>query len=481
VRSALGSTIVTLLARAIALVCTLLVTRWLTPAEQGEVNVAYVSLATASVAASLGIQPFLASRVSASRETAFHAFVLAGTSASISIGLAWAIRIPLTELLGAPGSLRYFPGFAVALFLDRLVVVPRALMARELRFAAVGARIALGELVYSTASVLLAARGWGGAALVAAALGRSIVLVVAFGRAVDPREYLTPTPLRSDVARELVRYGVPLSLGAMLHQASASWDNLLVHARFGASTLGLYNQAYRLADLPATQLGEQLGDLLVPSFARVRDHAARARFLEQALATLGLVIVPLAIGIGAVAPTVTEALLPPSYRGVGPLLTVLCGLGVVRSVAIIGMGYLQVVGRTRELLVLDAMKLVAVLGSMILLAPLGPGWAAGGAVVGHALHSAGMLRALALDGFALRPLLEGLARPLVACAPLAVAVGLSRWALAETSLPPVVRLLLEIIAGASAYVAGVLVVARPNVARLAIHLRRSGRTEEARA
>jgi lipopolysaccharide exporter len=440
-------------------VCTLLLTRWLAPAEQGEVNVAYVCLATASMAASLGVQPYVVSHPHAPRSAVVHASFVALVGAALLLGATWALSRPLTSMLGAPQSARYFTGFAIALLLDRISVLPRAVLARDLQFRAVGARMAAGELTYAATSVGLASLGFGGDAIVLGSIARSVLVLSLFASRVDRREYLDRVPLDRARFRELLAYGAPLAAGALFHLAASSWDNLVVYGSFGAATLGLYNQAYRLADLPATQLGEQLGDLLVPTFARLDDRSVRQRLLERAFGAMGLVVFPLAVGLSAIAPTLVGALLPAPYAGVAPLLAVLGVLGIVRPVSILGMGYLQAVGRTRSFALLDATKLVAVLGAMSLLAPLGPSWAAAGVGLGYALHAVLMLRAIGSDGYALRPLLLPMLRSLVACAPLALGVVACRASARAIGLSAPTSLALEIGAGTFGYLVGLRLVA----------------------
>jgi len=76
-------------------------------------------------------------------------------------------------------------------------------------------------------------------------------------------------------------FGVPMSLGALCEVASRRWDNLVVSRFFGAGPTGMYNLAYNLADVPAIQVGEQIGDVLLPSFARMDPARRPEAFLRS--------------------------------------------------------------------------------------------------------------------------------------------------------------------------------------------------------
>src|SRR5262249_38749906 len=153
-----------------------------------------------------------------------------------------------------------------------------------------------GEIVYSATSVALAVAGWGAMAIVIANVARSAVRCAVYAIAADRREWLTPAPLQGAVVRDLLRFGVPLWIGASSGFASRRVDNLLFTIFFGDAAAGMYNIAYNLADIPAVTVGEQIGDVLLPSFAKM-EPAKRGDALVRSTALLGLIMFPLAVGL----------------------------------------------------------------------------------------------------------------------------------------------------------------------------------------
>ena len=151
---------------------------------------------------------------------------------------------------------------------------------------------------------------------------------------------------------------------------------------FGPTQLGYYQLAYNLAELPNNQVGDHVGDVLLPAFARL-PRERRGPALARALRLLGLVMFPLSIGLGVMGPTLVAAFLGivvacdlekispvPLLRGLrGPLLACLPMVGAVLGVrflmrlAGVGSPYPYVVV---ELLVGAA----AYVGAALLLAPV---------------------------------------------------------------------------------------------------------------
>jgi PST family polysaccharide transporter len=161
--------------RAIGLVGTLIITRFIAPAEYGEVMVAAVLGMTANQLSIIGWGQYLVAHPQAPRSTVFHV-----TAFHIGLGvLALAVLLLCGRSLGllfdAPGMARYLPALSLSVLLDRLAFVPERILVRELRFGRLSIARTAGDLVHSLCSISLAALGFGGAAIVAGNVARSLV------------------------------------------------------------------------------------------------------------------------------------------------------------------------------------------------------------------------------------------------------------------------------------------------------------------
>jgi PST family polysaccharide transporter len=238
----------------------------------------------------------------------------------------------------------------------------------------------------------------------------------------------------------------------------------------------MYNLAYNLADVPAIQIGEQIGDVLLPSFSRM-DPAKRPDALLRALALMGLIVFPLAVGLGVVAPTLVATLFDARWRDMGAMLALLAALSVARPVGWTVASYLQARQLPRRIFLLEALKLALLVGCLASFGRRDPRLACaavGVAFGGHALASLWVVRQS--DGVPLQRSLGSLLPPLAACLVMAAAVLLTRSALASFApLRPVVQLAIEVVVGGVAYLLSALVLARrvsqELVAKLRVALR----------
>src|SRR6185436_9384045 len=105
------------------------------------------------------------------------------------------------------------------------------------------------------------------------------------------------------------------------------------------------------------QVGEQIGDVLLPSFARL-EPSRRPDALVRSMALLSLSVFPLAIGLGAVAPTLVRAVFDARWRPLAPMLVLLSALSVTRPIGWMVASYLQALHRPRLITWLEAFKVV---------------------------------------------------------------------------------------------------------------------------
>ncbi len=283
---------------------------------------------------------------------------------------------------------------------------------------------------------------------------RSAVRLASLSLITPWREWLSPSRITLARTRELFAFGLPMSAAALAGFGSRRWDNLLFSSLFGEATAGLYNLAYNLADIPATQIGETIGDVLVPSFAQMDSDSRRRAALLRSMRLLILIVAPLALGLRVIAPTLTRALFDPRWAEVAPMLTLLSALSVVRPISWIGASYLQVKNQPRTIMLLEITKTAGLLAAIALLGRLGPRWACAAVGIAFALGSFGYFWVIRrIDGLTLREQILPLFPPVLACAPMVLAVLAARRALiALGGVPSGVGLGVELLVGALVFI-----------------------------
>ncbi len=458
VRSAAWTLPTSLGSRAVGLLGTLLLARYLAPDEYGVVMAASIAATTASTVTTFGVGTYLVANAEISRAETFHASCWFLVTGAVVASGTMLLGGPLGRWSGAPGLAEFLPVLILATLLERIVYVPERILVRSLRFGWLSLARAVSELTYTAVSVTFAAHGGGAMAIAWGSLARSAFRFVAIVPAVHIREWLEPHRLHLATLLRIVAYGMNVSVTSIATFGMRRCDNLLISRYFGPGLMGAYNYAYNLADTPAAAVGDQMSDIIAASFPHV-DRRRRAKALVRSCTMVSMILFPLSIGLAAVAPTVVDVFFDPRWANVGAMLMCLSALSVARPLGNILASYFYATDRPSVVLWLEWASLIAVVAAISTLGRVGINWACVGVSVVFVLRTlAGMGMVRRQDGVPMSEFLLPMTRPLAAS--IAMAAGVSAARLALGGLTPPVRLLVEIALGATIYVGAALLVAR---------------------
>jgi PST family polysaccharide transporter len=462
--------------RAVGVLGTLIMTRFLAPETIGEVADATIICMTASWLTIWGFGQYavVKGRGVDAQEVTYHATFAYVVLGVISLGTIALLGGRLTPLLNAPLAAEFVPGMALAIFIRRLSAMPERVLTRQMMFRASGLALAFGELAYTLAALGFAAGGFGGMSIVYANIIQSLVMFGILVSAAGFRSWASPTQLKWSRFKDMLAYGVPLGVQGIANQASRYWDKLAISHFFGTGAVGTYNMAYNLADIPAIQVGEQIALVLMPSMAEL-PRERRPAALERSSALLSLIIFPLAIGLGLVAYPLISLLLPSNkWQEVAPLLAVLTSLSVFRPITWVLSAYLEAEAKTNRLMLLEIAKIGILLGGIWLLSPYGLRAAAAAVGIAFGFTAITGIAVVIREGVSPGRLFLGFVRPLLACAVMGAVVFVTGRILIGAGLDhPALLLTVEIVVGGLAYVGAALLIARKTAMDLLSLLRRA--------
>jgi lipopolysaccharide exporter len=451
--------------RLLTLVSTLVLTRFIAPEAYGAVLAASISVVTFGVLTSFAFGQYLIAK-KATPDVAFQAAVLHTGVGIVAMIVLVLFREPIGRLLETPEMSAFVLYYAIAHVIDRARYVPERLLMRELRFRALATINGAGELVYVVVALALAPR-YAEDAIVAGVLVRACFTAVLYVGAVPRREWLVVSPLRADVVRGLFGYGLPIMIAAVADRAATRWDNFIMSKLFGPAAMGRYNLAYSLAETPISHVAEHIGEVLMPSFSKM-EEAERRPAVVKAAALMALIVSPLGVGLGAVSPTLVDAMFNEQWAGIAPMLAVLSIMTLFRPMTWSAVAYLQAVQQTRLVMWASFTRALLVLPLVALFGWLGDAtWACVGATIGYAVHSIGTIVVTGrVTPLPVGPYLAGVLRPLLACIPMFAVVAGIEIGLDRLDVHPVASLLVQIPVGAAVYVAAALVFVRASALEL---------------
>ncbi len=321
----------------------ILLARLLEPADFGLIGMAWVVLRAGEALSQTGFSRALVQKrgdAAAYLDTVWVVLLVRGFAI---FGIVWLIA-PLAGIFFATPVVVPILRTTALVFPVNGLVNPAIHMAeRELAFARVALPRMAGILVDLVASVGLAlawrnvwAMVWG------YLLGKAVY--VAGSYAVRP--YLPRFRVRIDQVREFYRYGRHIFRATVVDYVGSQADRVLVGRLLGASSLGLYAFAWRLATLLATGFQDVVVRVAFPVFARAQADLAKLRtgFL-RAIGLSAAIAAPVAAGLWVVAAEMVPVVFGPRWVGMIPSLKILCVAGFNLALYYLAGSVLSATGR----------------------------------------------------------------------------------------------------------------------------------------
>ncbi len=364
----LGGAVATTL---IITVRSVIVARLLVPQEVGRFALAATAITTLDATSEPGLLSALVRAKSVdvrTCQTAWTALVVRGLVLS---GLALAGAPAIAAILEAPDIVDLLRVLALIPAVRALAGLGPWLRVREVDLGP-QVRIELSSVAVETAAaVVLAAMTHSAWALVVASLVGSLTTVVA---SYLVRGFRPGFCLDGDALRPLFAFGRWVFMANLLNFVSVNGDDLLVGRFAGTRSLGLYRMAYRLANVPTTEVSHVIARVAFPALSKAEREAGNRigeLFRRVLMLTTG-VAAPLSVLLGVLAWDLVPALLGPQWREASLPLAIMAGAGFLRAVAASGGPLFLAVDKAYWDTAMQAVRSVVLLvGVVILIGPYG--------------------------------------------------------------------------------------------------------------
>ncbi|WP_148415067.1 lipopolysaccharide biosynthesis protein [Haloferax sp. KTX1] len=149
-----------------------------------------------------------------------------------------------------------------------------------------------------------------------------------------------------EYAKEMFGFGKWLLASSILIFLYGQGDDAFVGWFFGATTLGVYQIAYRFSNAPATEITHVISRVTFPAYSKVQDDKNRLRAgYYRAVQLSSLIAFPMVGGIIAIAPIFVTTVLGDRWTSAIPLIQLLAFWGGIRAIGANIGPVLKAVGR----------------------------------------------------------------------------------------------------------------------------------------
>jgi O-antigen/teichoic acid export membrane protein len=399
--------------------------RLLSPEDFGLVAATALALTVTIALKEMGMPTALVQRRSRVKAAADGLFLTSCATSILLYGLITAMAPALSAFFQNDLVGPVFRVMGLQLFTESIILVPRALAARELRLR-LQVVLALAESAAAAAvSLLLVFEDFGVWAMVYGALAGWIVHAILWWVVTDWR----PTG-RFDlrVLREMIAFGARISVAAGVTDGVDALARAFVGRWQGVASLGLYDLAMRMVNLPVRQVAANLMlRVAIPAFSRVQADLERVRgWYVQTLRYLALAMTPIAVTLLVLPDHLVPIIFGERWAPSAPLLAILAPVVLFAPLGD-GRAVFVSLGRADLMLRLALGRLVVALPLMVLAASVDVAAVCAvytGTALGVAVAS--LVLVVRLVGIPLQRVLAETVVPLVAGCSLAVTLFIAR-------------------------------------------------------
>ena len=297
------------------------------------------------------------------REFAPTVVTLATGSSLLLYAVLWVLAPTVARALGSPDAVGVLRILCFGVVVDGLACVPNAVLTREFRQRA---RLTIDLVTFSVSSgltLILAFAGWGASSFAWGGVAGVVCALV--GCAVAAPGYLRPGWDRG-TARELIRYGAPLAGASLFVLATMNADSVVVGATLGPIALGLYRVAFTMSSWPVRAISETARRVSFAGFSRAAEsEETLGSSFASGLSPLLLASVPACALLFALPGPIVRAVYGGQWSGSAGALRFLALLGLLRIIFELCYDFLVAAGRSRALLAVQALWLVALVPALI--------------------------------------------------------------------------------------------------------------------
>jgi lipopolysaccharide exporter len=240
----------------------------------------------------------------------------------------------IIPILGYPSeSTRIMPAIAGAMVIEAIGGTARVSLEKELIFAN-STLVITGSLFISyVIALVLALQGYTYWALVAQVVVNATLGSIGFWWAYYRLKQRPAIRFAFDrpLAEWMFRFGLVMVVGSIATTLLLQFDNFLVGTIAGVATLGLYAQAYKVAQWPTGLVTHIVSRVSLPTYAKLQNDAPRlAKSFEMSLWLILTLATPLALAIFVAAPDFIILLYGEKWLPAATLLRFLIGYSVLR-------------------------------------------------------------------------------------------------------------------------------------------------------
>jgi len=320
---------------------TLIVARLLSPDDYGIVGMATVYLGFANLISEFGVGTTVITLRDLAEEDVAQLNGFAVLLGVAGFALSCVAAVPLGIFFKSPRLPWVVVAMSTTFIISSFQSVPAALLQRDLRFKLISVIDGMKAFAMAVVAVIFAAAGFRYWTLVIAGVSSAIA---GTALVLSQRRHRIALP-RPSILNHVLRFSWHIITGRISWYTYSNSDFVVSGRILGQQALGSYTVAWNLATVPVEKITGILNSVTPALYSAVqKDKPALRRYMLTLLEGIGLITLPLSIGMGLVSREFVLVFLGAKWEPAIAPLMFLAFYASIRSLSPIIWAVLNVVG-----------------------------------------------------------------------------------------------------------------------------------------
>lgn len=237
---------------------------------------------------------------------------------------------------------------AISFLLESFVTVPMFILQKKLEFGKVAYSEIIRSICGAIIGITLAVSGFGVWSLVFSQLGSMIVFS---GVLLYYSKWWPKIEFDWQISKGLFSYGKYLWAFSITSAIGAALDKAIIGRFWGAASLGFYDLAFNLSNMPTTLISSLINRITFPAYAKVQeDRLMLKSALLKTLSGVSIVTAPIAFGFLAVSHDFILTIYGQKWIAAAPLVNILAFYGLSLSISSITGSVFMAIGKPNVIL-----------------------------------------------------------------------------------------------------------------------------------
>ena len=350
-------------AQGIQFIVAIILARLLTTEEYGIVGIISIFIIIANVLVQNGFSTALVQKQKADEKDFSSVFYFGLAAAAVMYGVLFMAAPWIGRFYNNSQLCSLVRGLAIVLFPGSVISVQTAYVSREMEFKGLFKATMAAVVISGAVSIWMAYKGMGAWAMVGQQVSYYFALMI--GLFIDvswkPRWMFSIKRIRI-----MFGFGWKLLCAAMIDTLFSNLYGLIMGKIYNEQVLGVYNRGEQFPKIIVTNLGAAIQSVLLPAFAKEQESVGQVKAMaRKAIQLSSYTVLPMLLGMFAVADTLVLALLGEKWMMCVPFLRIMCIAYCFYPIHITNLQAINAMGRSDVFLKLEIMKKVIGIGGLI--------------------------------------------------------------------------------------------------------------------